>query len=205
MKIVSAFLLCCTLHGLLMAQSAVVPAGGSATSAGGSVSYTVGQIAYESYGNNNFQITEGVQQVFIINILGCTSADACNYNAQANVDDGGCLFVGDACDDQNANTTGDSVSIDCTCMGVVISVEMTESSGLQLFPNPTSQQLTIQSAGDQVIQRVEILDMNGKKVLSESPLSANVTLGVASFAAGQYLVEVKTASTTRRVQIQILR
>ena len=138
MKIVSTLLFWFAFHGVLLSQSAVVSAGGSATSAGGSVSYTVGQIAYESYGNNNFQITEGVQQVFIINILGCTSADACNFNAQANVDDGGCLFVGDACDDQNANTTGDSVSIDCTCMGVVISVEMTESSGLQLFPNPTS-------------------------------------------------------------------
>lgn len=205
MKIVSTLLFWFAMHGVLLAQSAVVSAGGSATSAGGSVSYSVGQIAYESYGNSNHLITEGVQQVFIINILGCTSADACNYNAQANVDNGGCLYVGDVCDDQNANTSGDSIALDCTCMGVMIFVEMTESSGLKLFPNPTSQLLTINSAGDQVIQRVEILDMSGKKVLSESPLSANVILGVASLAAGEYLVEVKTASTTRRVQIQILR
>lgn len=205
MKIVSTFLLCFTLHGLLMAQTAIVSAGGSASSAGGSVSYSVGQIAYESYGNNNFQITEGVQQVFIINILGCTSADACNYNAQANVDNGGCQFVGDACDDNNSATNNDSISVDCTCMGVVNSIEMTANSGLNLYPNPTSQQLTVQSTGDLSIQRIEIVDMNGKRVLSESPLTSNVTLNVSSLAAGQYFVEVKTASATRRVQVQILR
>lgn len=205
MKIVAPLFLFVIVPGLLCAQTAVVSAGGSATSAGGSVSYSIGQVAYESYGNSNYQITEGVQQVFIINILGCMSADACNFNAQANVDNGGCLFVGDVCDDDNAGTTGDSISVDCTCMGVVISVDMTESSGLRLYPNPTSQQLNIQSAGNQPIQQIDILDMNGKRVLSESPLNSNVSMNVASLAAGQYFVEVKTATDNRRVQIQILR
>ncbi|MFM7104400.1 MAG: T9SS type A sorting domain-containing protein [Flavobacteriales bacterium] len=53
--------------------------------------------------------------------------------------------------------------------------------------------------------RIKIVDMNGKRVLSESPLTSNVTLNVSSLAAGQYFVEVKTASATRRVQVQILR
>lgn len=205
MKIVATSFLFAVATSALVAQSAVVSAGGSATSAGGSVSYSIGQVAYESYGNSSYQITEGVQQVFIINILGCMSADACNFNAQANVDNGGCLYVGDACNDENAGTTGDSISVDCTCMGVVISVDMTESSGLRLYPNPTSQQLNIQSAGNQSIQQINILDMNGKRVLSESPLTANVSVNVASLAAGQYFVEVRTASDNRRVQIQILR
>ena len=205
MKIVSTFLICLSLSGLLVAQSAIVSAGGSANSAGGSVSYSVGQIAYESYGNNNFQISEGVQQVFIINILGCTSPGACNYNSQANIDNGGCQFIGDACDDSNAATTEDSITVDCTCMGVVNSVEMTGNTSLLLYPNPTAQQLTVQSAGDQPIQRIEIVDLNGKRVLSESPLTSNVSLNVSSLAAGQYFVEVKTASATQRVQVQILR
>lgn len=205
MKIVSTFLLCISLHGVFYSQSAVVSAGGSATSAGGSVSYTVGQIAYESYGNSNFQITEGVQQVFIINILGCTSSEACNFNDQANLDNGSCLFIGDACDDDNAGTTGDSISADCTCMGVMISVEMTETTGIRLYPNPTSQNLMVQSDGEQSIQKIEILDMNGKRVLSEAPLSSSVNLNVASLAAGQYFVEVKTHNHSKRVQIQIIR
>jgi len=205
MKMIFTTLAILSLFTNVFAQSAVVAAGGSSSTAGGSVSYSVGQIAYESYGNNNFQISEGVQQVFTINILGCMSANACNFNAQATIDDGGCVYVGDACDDNNAGTTGDSISVDCTCMGVVISVNENDITGLLLYPNPTSQQLRIESSGNQIINRIEIKDLGGKSVMSDSPLNENATLNVASLAAGQYIVEITTVHATKRVQIQILR
>ena len=189
----------------MLSQSAVLSSGGSASSSGGSVSYSVGQIAYESYGDSNYQITEGVQQVFIINILGCTSSDACNYDSQATVDNGNCLFVGDACDDNNASTSNDSIAADCSCMGVILSVETEMLSGIQMFPNPTSQQLRIKSPGNQIIQAIELHDMNGQRVMSEKPLSSDIQLNVSSLAAGQYMVEVRTANGMRRVPIQIIR
>ena len=71
---------------------------------------------------------------------GCTDMAACNYNAAANNDDSSCVFatgcdtcsgetdgtgvvvdnpeVGEACDDGDAATVGDTVQADCSCAGI---------------------------------------------------------------------------------------
>ena len=53
----------------------------------------------------------------VVELAGCTNAIACNYNAEANLDDGSCLFVGDACDDGNLNTINDTIQANCECLG----------------------------------------------------------------------------------------
>ena len=53
-------------------------------------------------------------------ILGCTDSAACNFSAEANVDDDSCLVIGDACDDMNAETTNDTVTGECECLGEAI-------------------------------------------------------------------------------------
>ena len=52
-------------------------------------------------------------------ISGCTDNAACNYNALATVDNGTCAFPGDACNDNNANTTNDTYDGTCTCVGTI--------------------------------------------------------------------------------------
>jgi opacity protein-like surface antigen len=52
----------------LQAQTANPAAGGDATGSGGSVSYSVGQITYNTYGNDQ-TLSEGVQQPYEISIL----------------------------------------------------------------------------------------------------------------------------------------
>jgi phosphatidylserine/phosphatidylglycerophosphate/cardiolipin synthase-like enzyme len=52
-------------------------------------------------------------------ISGCTDNAACNYNALATVDNGTCAFPGDACNDNNANTTNDTYDGTCACVGVI--------------------------------------------------------------------------------------
>ena len=51
-------------------------------------------------------------------VPGCTDAGACNFNAEANADDGSCYSVGDACDDGNEETVLDAYTADCECAGV---------------------------------------------------------------------------------------
>jgi len=48
---------------------------------------------------------------------GCTSTSACNYNSDADLDDGSCYFIGDSCDDGNLYTTNDTWSNNCSCVG----------------------------------------------------------------------------------------
>jgi hypothetical protein len=56
------------------------------------------------------------------NILGCTYELACNFNPEANIDDGSCEFIGSACDDNDPNTMNDSLNSDCLCEGEVDSI-----------------------------------------------------------------------------------
>ena len=52
-------------------------------------------------------------------LLGCTNAGACNFNADAGADDGSCYFPGDSCDDNNAASNNDVYGSDCVCAGIV--------------------------------------------------------------------------------------
>ncbi len=67
-----------------------------------------------------------------VEVLGCTDADACNFNPDANTDDGSCLeldcegecggdaVAGSACDDGDDTTVGDVYGADCTCAGETV-------------------------------------------------------------------------------------
>jgi uncharacterized protein (TIGR02145 family) len=67
---------------------------------------------------------------------GCIFPDACNYNANATSDDGSCQFIGDACNDGNASTTGDQWTIDCVCTGSLSVIGATSTCGAPNVHNP---------------------------------------------------------------------
>ena len=50
---------------------------------------------------------------------GCTDADACNYDATAELDNGSCFSPGDSCDDGNPQTPTDIFNNECECIGIV--------------------------------------------------------------------------------------
>jgi uncharacterized protein (TIGR02145 family) len=53
-------------------------------------------------------------------IQGCTDGAACNFMANANQDDGSCLYLNATCDDGNASTINDVINGSCQCNGVAI-------------------------------------------------------------------------------------
>jgi uncharacterized surface protein with fasciclin (FAS1) repeats len=53
-------------------------------------------------------------------LLGCTDTLACNYDALAELDNGLCTYPGYACDDNNALTGNDSLTVDCVCAGLLL-------------------------------------------------------------------------------------
>ncbi len=55
----------------------------------------------------------------VLPIEGCTSSEACNYDATATLENGSCTFVGDTCDDQNAQTINDIITAECSCAGMI--------------------------------------------------------------------------------------
>jgi len=67
-KLVLTFLI--VFVGLpILAQEAILAAGGDASSNGGSVSYTVGQVFYTTNTGTNGSVAEGVQQPYEISVV----------------------------------------------------------------------------------------------------------------------------------------
>ena len=54
---------------------------------------------------------------YAITVAGCLDNVACNYNPQATTEDGSCLIEGASCNDNNANTINDIITVDCVCVG----------------------------------------------------------------------------------------
>lgn len=65
----------------LYAQSDVVPMGGTATSEGGTVTFTIGQIAVQSYCEGSTSISEGVQHPYEIQTIGIDNYPGITLNA----------------------------------------------------------------------------------------------------------------------------
>ena len=68
MKLSAVLLLGLGLTGL-HAQTTVPATGGNASGGGGSVSYSVGQVVYQTYTGTNGSVAEGVQQPYEISVV----------------------------------------------------------------------------------------------------------------------------------------
>lgn len=122
-------------------------------------------------------------------VLGCTSPTSCNYDMSANSDDGTCIFIGDECDDDVANTFTDLILPDCTCSGTIACPCQGSLVINEIMNNPT---LVADNQGEWFevqnispsgvnIQGVELLDFSGDThVISSSiivPSGGIVVLG----------------------------
>ena len=64
------FLLVFTISCIIInAQETIAVTGGNATGSGGTVSYTVGQIQYNTYSETNGTVAQGVQQPYEISVV----------------------------------------------------------------------------------------------------------------------------------------
>ena len=50
-------------------------------------------------------------------VVGCTNEEACNFNPEANTDNGTCEVPGSPCDDGDDMTINDNIGDDCMCVG----------------------------------------------------------------------------------------
>ena len=62
---------------------------------------------------------DAIAHLFCLPIVpGCMESGACNYDPDANADDGSCFSPGDSCDDGDEETVMDAYGADCECTGV---------------------------------------------------------------------------------------
>ena len=119
-----------------------------------------------------------------VNILGCTDTLACNYDATATVDSGGCAFPGDSCNDGDETTINDTYNADCECTGP-LAVEEIETA-IRVYPNPASNEVFVTING-QAPNEVQIFDATGRFVTSTQRISR---IDIQTLAAGMYTLRV---------------
>lgn len=64
------------------------------------------------------------------------------------------------------------------------------NNGIKLYPNPASNQITIES--NSIMNTIEIFELTGKKVYSQSAMKLYTTIDVSQFSKGIYLIKVNT-------------
>ncbi|MDR3365403.1 MAG: fibronectin type III domain-containing protein [Prevotellaceae bacterium] len=77
-------------------------------------------------------------------------------------------------------------------------------SGLQVYPNPASDNLTITVQDNSTIEKVDIYEMSGRMVTTITPVSNKVIVDTQSLPAGVYIVRIHSKETmlSRKVIIR---
>jgi len=136
-------------------------------------------------------------------VEGCTNPEACNFNADANTDDGSCasfdclgecggpVVEGTPCDDANAQTINDVYDDICHCSGELVSdvSEIRSDDFLSLYPIPANNILYLETSLQEDL-RFYILDLSGK-ILTE-PRVENAWIDISELASGVYFLKVVT-------------
>ena len=139
-------------------------------------------------------------------VLGCTDMMACNYNLEANMDDESCEFPGDECDDMLETTENDSLNADCICVGDSIVVDFVmerQELTFAMFPNPTTDEVTLQLNGVHPEVTVQVMDGAGRVVWVKPNISLEgaTVFDLSTLSIGTYNVML---SDQRGISVQRL-
>ena len=124
-----------------------------------------------------------------IEVAGCTNLDACNYDELATDDDGSCILIGDACDDEDDNTINDTIDENCDCVGEVEDGVEEVQWEWTLHPSPATDvlRLTLSSAWGPDGLTMEVMTSTGR-IVETHLLYGSTSLDVSAYPSGVYIV-----------------
>lgn len=196
----------------LTLQLTISQSNASTTTASGCDSYTWNDSTYTASGSYQLVLTNAAGcdstatlQLSItsvdtdLDLVGTTLTAAQNNAAYQWVDcnNGFAPFFGQTGQSftpaQNGNYAVEITFGICTVLSECVNVLTTgiaeaEQGMLHLFPNPVAHQLTLESTGP--LGEVQVLDMQGRLVHSEQTAQERITLDVATWAPGAYVLRV---------------
>jgi hypothetical protein len=118
-----------------------------------------------------------------VEALGCIDTAACNFDVNANTNDGSCIVPLTPCDDGDSLTVNDMIQLDCSCSGEIVQALEEQALNFSIYPNPTTDFLNINGTG-----RVIIFDVNGR-VLFDQWIVGRAAVDVQKWAAGSYTLK----------------
>ncbi|MGZ3899329.1 MAG: T9SS type A sorting domain-containing protein [Bacteroidia bacterium] len=85
-----------------------------------------------------------------------------------------------------------------TCTG--FDSKVSSLAGLAVYPNPTNGELTIE-LNNGAAKSIELADLTGRVIYSESTFKDKTSLNLAAFANGVYFVKIKSAEQTEIIKV----
>jgi hypothetical protein len=86
---------------------------------------------------------------------------------------------------------------------VSTSINLSRGSNTEIYPNPASDKITIES--DKEIKATKVVNLMGKVVVSEHPKAKKTTIDISNLNNGVYLLEInyrKGLTDTKRIMIR---
>lgn len=76
------------------------------------------------------------------------------------------------------------------------------NTGFRVYPNPARLELTVEARS--IIERLQVLGLDGRIILSEEPLQDYYRLSLSGLNQGMYLLRIQTAKGLKQTLIQII-
>lgn len=86
-----------------------------------------------------------------------------------------------------------------TCSGV--GIDEFRALEAKIYPTPTSDVVNIQT--DESIESVQLFDLNGRLVMTDTPLSSKAQLEVSSLESGMYMIRVESQGAIHQSKVVI--
>jgi uncharacterized delta-60 repeat protein len=127
-------------------------------------------------------------------VTGCMDPIACNFNPNANIQDSSCVYPGDTCDDGDSTTINDVYTVNCGCSGEINGINEVNSIA-SIYPNPSSNKITIEFTG--AVQGAVLLlkDIQGRVLLKKVVASNKESISVLDFASGTYFLCIESSQS----------
>jgi hypothetical protein len=132
-------------------------------------------------------------------IVGCMDGTACNFNPNANTDDGSCQYPGSACDDGLNTTVNDTINANCECVGEAVSVAELNENVWNVYPNPTSIAWTIQSKVLTSDMNYTVSDILGQTLMTGKVRSQQLEIPAHTLANGYYFCRIYAGQETIQI------
>lgn len=150
-----------------------------------------GSASVQAWTSYNYSVPVSNGSVFTWTAMGglVTSSASNASSIQWNAGPSGLVLVSET--DVNGCTASDSLAVSILFVGV----EETHENAVLIFPNPTTELLTIQLPEGMESTQIDLLDLNGRILRTENTRGRTISLNVSELPSGSYVVRLSSGQT----------
>lgn len=112
--------------------------------------------------------------------------------------------LGFSADQGSSNDRTDQVEafdVPASCLGSGVGISEWADDAFAVFPNPTTDELTVRFKSFEEVNTILITDLAGKKLISSFMTGQEIHVDLSAYKAGMYLIRIETSKGLQVVQV----